>query len=119
VSRAAALTLCSWPAGCPNLTQRGLCPKHRAITKRAYDRRRPGARERGYDAHWEATRSTYLAEHPVCEAEGCDALSTDVDHLDGRGPLGPAGHDPSNLRALCHPCHSARTARDQPGGWNR
>jgi 5-methylcytosine-specific restriction protein A len=117
LSRGRALSVCSWPPGCPFLTRHGLCGKHRAITKRAYDRRRPGARARGYDARWEATRAAYLAEHPDCAQ--CGAPTTDVDHLDGQGPLGPAGHDPLNLRALCHSCHSARTARDQPGGWHR
>ena len=48
----------------------------------------------------------------------CDAPATDVDHIDGLGPQGPAGHDPANLRGYCHPHHSARTARDQPGGWH-
>jgi 5-methylcytosine-specific restriction protein A len=117
LSRARALSACSWPAGCPNLTDKGLCVKHRTIERRAYDRRRANARQRGYDAAWEATARAFLAEHPDCET--CGAPATDVDHRDGKGPLGPAGHDHFNLRALCHPCHSARTARDQPGGWNR
>lgn len=46
-------------------------------------------------------------------------MASDVDHIDGLGPLGPRGHDPDNLRSMCHPCHSKRTAADQPGGWNR
>jgi hypothetical protein len=47
------------------------------------------------------------------------ARATDVDHIDGRGPKGPRGHDWSNLRALCHSHHSKRTARDQPGGFSK
>jgi ribose 1,5-bisphosphokinase PhnN len=49
---------------------------------------------------------------------GCVAKATDVDHIDGEGPLGPRGHDWTNLRALCHSHHSKRTARDQPGGFS-
>lgn len=44
--------------------------------------------------------------------------ATEVDHVDGLGPLGPRGHDWSNLRALTKRCHSRVTARNQPGGWN-
>lgn len=80
--------------------------------------RRPSARERGYDSRWERTRAAYLARHPTCEVSGCDERATDVDHIDGLGPLAPRGHDHDNLRALCHPHHSQRTARDQRGGWN-
>jgi hypothetical protein len=42
-----------------------------------------------------------------------------VDHIDGLGPLGPLGHDPTNLRSMTKGHHDKRTARDQPGGWNR
>ena len=48
----------------------------------------------------------------------CGGRATDVDHIDGLGPLGPRGYDPGNCRALCHSCHSWRTARDQ-SGWVR
>jgi 5-methylcytosine-specific restriction protein A len=112
-----APTVCSTP-GCPRLARKGAqCPKCVREQRRRIDQRRPGARERGYDARWERTRAAFLAEHPDCET--CGAPATDVDHRDGQGPLGPRGHDFSNLRALCHSCHSERTARDQPGGWNR
>jgi 5-methylcytosine-specific restriction protein A len=114
--RAPAKQACSNPT-CPHLATRGLCPKCRREQREAYDRRRPGARARGYDRRWERTRKAFLAAHPDCEL--CPAPATDADHRDGLGPNGPAGHDFSNLRALCHSCHSARTARDQPGGWNR
>ena len=105
--------VCSRP-GCPNLCSGGRCDD----CDRAADRSRGTARERGYNAAWERTRQDYLDEYPFCSEPGCPALATDVDHIDGLGPLSPRGHDGSNLRSYCHSHHSQRTARDQPGGWN-
>lgn len=115
-----ALKVCSQP-GCPELTPEGRCDAHR----REAEQRRGSASQRGYNRAWERTRAAYLKDHPVCECDDCAALpytqrpaATDVDHIDGLGPNGPRGHDPANLRAYAHACHSRRTARDQPGGWN-
>jgi 5-methylcytosine-specific restriction protein A len=112
---------------CPNkATHNGLCKAHHDEAEREYDAKRPDATARGYDAKWRETRRQYLHDHPWCEGDECSAKpqwlrapAQEVDHRDGLGPLGPRGHDPANLRALCKPCHSKRTARDQPGGWNR
>ncbi|WP_231332648.1 HNH endonuclease signature motif containing protein [Actinomadura graeca] len=60
-------------------------------------------------------RNRFLRANPWCGR--CGELAVEVDHIDGLGPRGPRGYDPGNLRSLCKPCHSARTARDQPGGW--
>ncbi|WP_291295831.1 HNH endonuclease signature motif containing protein [Elioraea sp.] len=46
-----------------------------------------------------------------CEA-GRVAPARDVDHIDGDA----RNNARSNLRPLCHSCHSARTARDQSFG---
>jgi len=86
--------------------------KHRAPDSR------PSASERGYDAKWAKTRAAFIAANPICGEVGCMEGTTDVDHIDGLGPRGPRGHDPTNLRGYCHSHHSQRTARDQPGGWN-
>jgi len=108
-----ALRVCAQPA-CPELVETGRCAAHR----RAADKRRGTAAQRGYDHRWSSTRADYLRLHPSCTQPGCDAAATDVDHIDGLGPSGPRGHDPDNLRSYCHSHHSQRTARDQPGGWN-
>lgn len=86
---------------------------------------RATATQRGYDAKWQRTRRRYLRHHPVCECDECSKLpyrerpqATVVHHLDGNGPLGPRGHDPTNLQAMSKPCHDRTTAREQPGGWN-
>ena len=104
--------------GCPELAPQGQrdgrCDGCRGVA----ERRRGSAAERGYDATWRKVRADYLEQHPLCSTEHCLRLATDVDHIDGLGPHGPRGYDWSNLRALCHPHHSERTARDQPGGWH-
>lgn len=112
---------------CPNRAVRnGLCKDCDDESEREYDARRPNATARGYDARWRETRRQYLATHIYCESDDCMQLpewrrpvAMDVDHIDGLGPKGLRGHDPDNLRAMCHSCHSKRTAADQPGGWNR
>lgn len=112
-----ALTVCAI-AGCPTLVERGgMCPPHRAAYRRASDRKRPNATDRGYDTRWRRTRAAYLRFHRRCEHPGCTRLAVDVHHLDGQGPNGPRGHDPWNLQALCSRHHKTVTAREQPGGW--
>jgi hypothetical protein len=81
---------------------------------------RPTATQRGYDGRWRRTRARVLRDRPLCECDDCLLLpavrrpkATDVDHIDGKGPLGPRGHDPTNLRPMAHSHHSKRTARDQ------
>lgn len=77
---------------------------------------RPSSAQRGYDAEWRKTRAAFLATHPICEDEaGCIEPATDVDHIDGSGPLG--NNDWSNLRALCHSHHSKKTYRSEGGGF--
>jgi 5-methylcytosine-specific restriction protein A len=38
--------------------------------------------------------------------------ATEVDHVDGLGPLGPRGHDWANLQALTKAHHSRKTGRE-------
>lgn len=116
-----ALSVCPTP-GCPELTSAGRCSDCKA---RAQALRR-GPRRSGYSTTtWQRTRRAYLREHPWCECAECMALSpllrpvaTEVNHTDGLGPLGPRGHDWSNLQAMTKAHHSRLTAREQPGGWN-
>lgn len=115
------LSLCLEP-GCVALVQSGRCTEHQREHRRAA---RPSAAARGYDDRWRKFRAEYLRAHPLCSSPSCQALpfyirpeATDVDHLDGAGPLGPRGYDPANLQALCHSCHSRKTATEN-GGFGR
>jgi 5-methylcytosine-specific restriction protein A len=111
---------CSQP-GCPHLTRRGRrCPEH----ARVYERARGSAAARGYGPRWQAASAAYLAANPRCVCgpgccpNGCGRPATDVHHLDGLGPLGPRGYDPSNWAALHRTCHARVTVREQ-GGFGR
>lgn len=98
-------------AKCGKRSPKKRCPEHRRKENR------PNSRQRGYTAAWERERKRYLTAYPWC-ACGCGARATDVHHIDGLGPDGPRGFDWDNLEALAHGCHSARTAAEQPAGWN-
>lgn len=83
------------------------------------DRRRRGSGyAQGWTAEWARFRLQYLAAKPWCEWCGPPTLAKHLDHIDGGGRKGLNAYTLSNLRGLCVPCHSRRTAADQPGGWN-
>lgn len=109
-----ALQVCPTP-GCPTLTPSGRC--ERCQQRAAHER--PSAASKGYDARWQRTRAAYLRAHPYCECEECEQLpallrprATEVDHIDGLGPLGPRGHDWTNLAAMTKSHHSRKTGRE-------
>ena len=121
-----ALKTCS-TSGCPEIVASGRCPTCQAQA----ERRRGSAAQRGYGGRGHrGFRTAVLRRDPLCvctdQAHGhgpqCLAISRHADHwpLDRdeliRRGLNP--NDPARGRGLCHPCHSKRTAHDQPGGWN-
>lgn len=89
----------------------GYCGRHRKERRRQKERYRDNARERGYDAQWDKVSKMYRQDHPLCEKCGV-SLSQEVDHI---VPLskGGAKYDHDNLQALCKPCHTAKTLKDQ------
>jgi 5-methylcytosine-specific restriction protein A len=117
-----ALSVCT-VAGCPCQVTNGKC----AECRRASDRQRKSNHRAHYRSYnrkdWQSTRLAYLRAHPLCECEDCAIIPVPlrpaaqvVDHIDGLGPLGPRGHDPSNLRAMAKRCHDRRTMREQVNG---
>lgn len=103
------IRLCLEPR-CPNpATYRGRCHHHaRSNELHTHDR----ARKRIYNSRrWKLLRKRVLFEQPLC-ANGCDAISTDVDHIraieDGGDPWAR-----TNLQALCQRCHSRKTRQEQ------
>ena len=98
--------LCFYP-GCYAHADGDWCvqhkPPHRADT-------RPSASRRGgYDLKaWRNLRAMALHRQPLCVA--CRSKpSTDVDHI---VPIAEGGgNEAGNLQALCHACHSRKTAR--------
>ncbi|MEV4936333.1 HNH endonuclease signature motif containing protein [Streptomyces zaomyceticus] len=112
-----AFQVCPTP-GCPTLTPQGRCPA--CQTQARADR--PTSHSRGYDRRWLRASAAYLEDHPYCECDDCSVLpplqrdlATEVDHIDGLGPLGPLGYDPANWQAMSKRHHSRKTARDTFG----
>ena len=102
--------------GCRALTRSGYCDKHQP--KRTSDRSEAAKSwHRFYStAVWrEDLRPAQLLQSPFCEecaARGLRVLATDVDHrVDHKGNW-LVFTDRSNLRSLCHSCHSRKTAGD-------
>ncbi|WP_328439366.1 holin [Streptomyces sp. NBC_00444] len=119
------MTICTTP-GCPEYTNGGRCPGCQAKA----ERRRGTSTQRGYGTrHRNDFRAAVIARDPhcVCTIEAhdhgtpCGKPSKHADHHPrDRKELLAAGEDPNDPRhgrGLCGPCHSAETARHQPGGW--
>jgi hypothetical protein len=71
---------------------------------------------------WRRERAAFLRLHPICQHEsGCLEPASHVHHLDGRGPIGPAGLDHGNFLGLCPSHHGqvedAQRRRDDDGKW--
>lgn len=102
--------LCRHP-GCRSTAERGAyaCAAHARPPEPP--RKRESAHARGYDRKWRRVRAHYLRKSPVCEH--CGDVASEVDHITPLADGGTHRHD--NLRALCKPCHSRRTAADHRG----
>lgn len=100
--------------GCAGIVVGGVCSRCgplRRARDAAIDERRGTAAERGYDARWQRVRLMFLRAHPLCQdcaEQGRVTEATDVHHVVAKR-LGGTDEE-SNLRALCHSCHSKITA---------
>ena len=82
----------------------------------SYDRQRGNSSQRGYDAAWQRFRKRVLAERPLCE--DCKAMNyvtaaREVHHLEKVRDNPARRLDETNVRCLCKPCHSKRTAKGE------
>lgn len=102
-------------SGCPAVVTRGArCPEHLRALQREADSFRPSAARRGYGHAWRRIRLAHLRREPLCRfcgERGRTVAAAEVDHVVALADGGT--HVASNLRSLCTPCHSSRTARDQ------
>lgn len=98
------------------------CPKHEYLTRvvtQQHDERRESSTQRGYSYKWQQARKGFLAKHPLCaecECQGRITAATDLDHIIPHKGDKDAFWTRSNWQALCHPCHSRKTATED-GGW--
>lgn len=83
--------------------------------QQANDAARGSAASRGYDAEWSKVRFRFLHHNPDCCV--CGAKATHVDHIKSVREAPHLRLVESNLRSMCGPCHSRRTAKDQSQAW--
>ena len=104
-------------------------PVHRSGVQRAPEQSKPrvheargSAHSRGYDGAWRKARAGYLAHHPLCVhclARGHVTAATDLDHIvPHRGDEALFWDAGNNWQALCHTCHSKKTATEDGGFGN-
>lgn len=103
-----------------------LCPRCKRVVKGAceqcnkqretqYDKWRGTSRERGYTTEWDAYSVSFRAQRPLCEqceANGILRESKVVDHIKPAAHFPELFWDPSNHRALCVSCNTAKSAAD-------
>jgi 5-methylcytosine-specific restriction protein A len=102
-------------------------PEVKRISYGAKDLREAASR-RGYGAAWRQLRANAMASialsqgwpYALCETHlkrGERVKASDLDHKVSR-KLGGTD-EPNNLQALCHSCHSRKTAKEDGGFKNR
>lgn len=82
---------------------------------------RETATQRGYGGAWQRARLAYLQHHPLCvqcESEGKVTAASVVDHITPHKGDKGLFWDSNNWQALCKPCHSRKTAKEDGGFGN-
>ncbi|RTY53652.1 HNH endonuclease [Pantoea sp. YU22] len=102
--------------GCRHTTTHssGSCEEHRGEGWKQHTKGQSAA-QRGYGTDWNKLRPIILKrDKGLCQAclrDGIVRSAKTVDHI---VPKAHGGSDlPSNLQALCWPCHKAKTARER------
>ena len=109
--------VCAYP-GCfkRTIANQSYCELHlkkKAEDKAAEDKARGNSYQRGYNRCWQKLRASFLALHPLCVEclkKGKTVQATDVDHIKPHKGDKSLFWDSNNLQALCHRCHSRKTA---------
>ena len=129
--------ICAY-AGChrPVPIEEKYCPLHKERGKQYEEERMRKSRaicekrrvaifgssaSRGYGSRWRKVRERFLMEHPLCVEclkEGRITPATDVDHIVPHKGNPDLFWDYDNLQALCHKCHSRKTAKEDGGFGN-
>lgn len=84
----------------------------------AYDRRRGKDRQWYGKTQWRKVREAFLKENPLCvdcQSAGQYEPANEVHHKIRRKDNESLQFDFDNLEALCHSCHSKRTAEERNG----
>jgi 5-methylcytosine-specific restriction enzyme A len=110
---------CSYP-GCPLLTDKGRCEKHRKQERKQIDERRGSAHSRGYTSRWAKYSKARLAQYPLCvmcNAEGHTVAATCTDHIKAHKGDMELFWDPTNHQSLCKHHNDSKAVTE--GRWGR
>lgn len=88
----------------------GYCIEHYKQRARTRFRSNTNSNARGYNYRWQQFRKIYLMEHSICVI--CGQPATDVDHIKDHNGDKVLFWNEKNLQALCHSCHSKKTAKE-------
>lgn len=113
---------CKYP-GCRRyaITGSAYCKEHAVQLDRERDSRRLSSHERGYDRRWAKASKAFLKSHPLCAEcarQGRTTPATEVDHIVPHKGNKSLFWNSDNWQALCHECHSRKTALED-GGFGR
>lgn len=114
---------CSYP-GCKNTAVAGksYCSCHLRSQAKQSDMRRGTRTERGYTNTWLRASKTFLTQHPLCikcQEQNRITPATEVDHIIPHKGDKKLFWDQNNWQALCHECHSRKTATEDGGFGNK
>lgn len=103
----------------------GYCQAHENWARKLSDEGRQArgdtAAARGYGSAWQKARKAYLTKNPLCvhcTDKGRLTPANTVDHVIAHKGDKKLFWDSSNWQALCAPCHSIKTAKED-GGFGR
>lgn|GEM_PF-3485110 len=108
--------------------KKGYCEKHYEL----YGKNQEREASRYYDKHGrnlekkeaynqkqhKKLRKRMMSLFPLCQAEGCNQPSTELDHIDGDvwNLKDESWGSECNLQMLCKGCHSIKTNREKKKG---
>lgn len=107
------MKVCSVP-GCPELTDRGACERHRREQDRSVKDRQPW-RLIYRTERWQRLRRQVLREQPLCATEGCGQPSEVVDHVIPLVERIELAFERVNLQGLCADHHNSKTRLERVG----
>lgn len=114
--------------GCRKMAVPGssCCEDHAAEVKRAVDRQRMSDETVAKVRRWYKSRIWYARRDAClkaalfrCAAPGCVSWATDCDHIIPHRGDWALFIESSNHQALCHSCHSRKTAQEDGGFGNK